>query len=154
MGAHGWNGAVGSVSFPALSCASAARACASKFHRSKPYRLLDRSNSSPNRALALRRLGSIETRRLQQHMLDAHGVTLVTMLVIVAIFPAALHKRLAVGLVLESGIGLAPFAIARDPISLEITQMGVHGPLLIVPHILGVRASRLGARIDTRSSAA
>ena len=51
------------------------------------------------------------------------------------ILPAALYKRLAVGLVLERGIGLAPFAITRDPIPLEIAEMGVHGPAHCPAHL-------------------
>src|SRR5438132_1046436 len=62
---------------------------------------------------------------------------------LMTISPAALHKGLAVGLVLESGIGLAPFAIARDPIPLEIAQMGVHGPAHRPAHLRNSRAPLL-----------
>jgi len=47
---------------------------------------------------------------------------------LVAISPAALHKGLAVSLVLESGIGLTPLAVTRDPIPFEVAQMGIDGP--------------------------
>jgi hypothetical protein len=45
---------------------------------------------------------------------------------LMAIFPAALHKGLAIGLVLEGGIGLAPFSIPRNPVPFEVTEMGVY----------------------------
>jgi hypothetical protein len=64
------------------------------------------------------------------------------------ISPTALHKGLAVGLVLESGIGLAPFAIARDPIPLEIAKMGVHGPAHRSPHLRTSRAPLLRIEPD------
>jgi hypothetical protein len=47
---------------------------------------------------------------------------------LMAIFSAALHKGLAVGLVLETGIGFAPLAVPRDPVPFEIAEMGIHGP--------------------------
>ena len=40
----------------------------------------------------------------------------------------ALHEGLAVGLVLQGGIGLAPFAVPRNPVSFKVTKMGVHCP--------------------------
>src|SRR5271168_2829196 len=42
--------------------------------------------------------------------------------------PATLHKRLAVGLVLERRIGLAPMTVARNTIPFKVTQMGIDGP--------------------------
>jgi hypothetical protein len=47
---------------------------------------------------------------------------------LMTILPAALHKRLAFGLVLERRIGLAPLAVTRNTIPFKVTQMGVHGP--------------------------
>ena len=47
---------------------------------------------------------------------------------LMAIFPAALHKGLAVGLVLEGGIGPAPLPIPGDPVPFEVTKMGVDCP--------------------------
>jgi hypothetical protein len=44
------------------------------------------------------------------------------------ILPAALHKRLAVGLVLERRIGLAPLAVTRNTIPFKVPQMGINGP--------------------------
>src|SRR2546430_9177335 len=67
---------------------------------------------------------------------------------LMAIFPAAFDKCLAIGLVLESGIGLAPFAIARDPIPLEIAQMGVHGPAHRPAHLRSSRAPLLRIEPD------
>jgi hypothetical protein len=67
---------------------------------------------------------------------------------LVAISPTPLHKGLAVGLVLESGIGLAPFAIARDPVPLEIAEMGVHGPAHRSAHLRSSRAPLLRIEPD------
>ena len=47
---------------------------------------------------------------------------------LMTILPAALHKRLAVGLVLERRIGLAPIAVTRNTIPFKVTQMGIDGP--------------------------
>ena len=47
---------------------------------------------------------------------------------LMTIFPAPLHKRLAVSLVLERRIGLAPLAVTRNTIPFKVTQMGVHCP--------------------------
>ena len=54
---------------------------------------------------------------------------------LVAISPAALHESPAVGLVLESGIGLAPLAVSGDPVSFEVAEMGIHGPARRRPHL-------------------
>jgi hypothetical protein len=67
---------------------------------------------------------------------------------LMTISPTALHKGLAVGLVLESGIGLAPFAITRDPIPLEIAEMGVHGPAHRPAHLRSSRAPLLRIEPD------
>ena len=67
---------------------------------------------------------------------------------LMTISPAALHKGLAVGLVLESGIGLAPFAITRDPVPFEIAQMGVHGPAHRPAHLRTSRAPPLRIEPD------
>ncbi|WP_275187779.1 hypothetical protein [Bradyrhizobium sp. CSA112] len=64
------------------------------------------------------------------------------------IFSAALHKGLAVGLVLEGGIGLAPFAITRNPIPLEIAEMGVNGPAHRPAHLRSSRAPLLRIEPD------
>jgi hypothetical protein len=44
------------------------------------------------------------------------------------ILTPALHKGLAVGLVLERRIGLAPLAVTRNTIPFKVTQMGIDGP--------------------------
>src|SRR5205085_13247 len=67
---------------------------------------------------------------------------------LMTIAPTALHKGLAVSLVLESGIGLAPFAITRDPIPLEIAEMGVHGPAHRSAHLRKPRAPLLWIEPD------
>jgi hypothetical protein len=54
---------------------------------------------------------------------------------LVAIFSAAFHKGLAVGLVLETGIGLARLAVPRDPVPFEIAEMGIHGPAHCPAHL-------------------
>ena len=59
------------------------------------------------------------------------------------ILPVALHKRLAVGLVLERRIGLAPLAITRNTIPLEIAQMGIDGPAHRPAHLRPPCAPRL-----------
>jgi len=46
---------------------------------------------------------------------------------LMTISPTALHKGLAVSLVIDSGIGLAPLTVTRDPIPFEVAQMGVDG---------------------------
>ena len=66
---------------------------------------------------------------------------------LMAIFPATLHKGLAVGLVLEGGIGLAPFTIPRNPVPFEVTEMGVHRSAHCGPH-LGPRAKPLRIEPD------
>ena len=67
---------------------------------------------------------------------------------LMAIFPTALHKGLAVGLVLESGIGLAPFAVPRDPVPFEVAEMGVHGPAHRRAHLRTPRALPLRIEPD------
>ena len=62
---------------------------------------------------------------------------------LMAIFPAALHKRLAVGLVLERRIGLAPLAVTRNTIPFKVTQMGVPGPAHRPAHLRAACAPRL-----------
>ena len=54
---------------------------------------------------------------------------------LMTISPTALHKGLAVGLVLESGIGLAPFAVTRNTIPFKVTQMGIDGPAHCPAHL-------------------
>jgi hypothetical protein len=54
---------------------------------------------------------------------------------LMAIFAAALHKRLAIGLVLERRIGLALFTIPRNPIPFEVAKMGVHSPAYCRTHL-------------------
>src|SRR5579863_3538666 len=60
-----------------------------------------------------------------------------------AISPTALHKGLAVGLVLERRIGLAPLAITRNTIPFKVTQMGIDGPARRPPHLRTPCAPRL-----------
>jgi hypothetical protein len=63
---------------------------------------------------------------------------------LVAIAAAALHEGLAVGLVLESGIGLAPLAVTRNTIPFKVTQMGIDSPADRRSHLRTPRATPLG----------
>jgi hypothetical protein len=54
---------------------------------------------------------------------------------LMAISAAALHEGLTVSLVFESGISLAPLAIAGDPAPFEVAEMGVDGPTHRPPHL-------------------
>jgi len=54
---------------------------------------------------------------------------------LMTIFPPPLHKRLAVGLVLERRIGLAPIAVTRNTIPFKVTQMGIDGPAHCRAHL-------------------
>ncbi len=67
---------------------------------------------------------------------------------LMAIFPAALHKRLAVGLVLEGGIGLALIAVTRNTIPFKVTQMGIDGPAHRPAHLRPPCAPRLRIEPD------
>jgi hypothetical protein len=64
------------------------------------------------------------------------------------IFPAALHEGLAVGLVLESRIGLAPLAVTRDPVPFEIAEMGIDGPAHRPAHLRSSRTPLLRIEPD------
>jgi len=59
---------------------------------------------------------------------------------LMAISPAALHKRLAISLVLESGVGLAPLAVTGDPVPFKVTEMSVHGSAHRPAHLRTRRA--------------
>src|ERR1700749_5029441 len=63
------------------------------------------------------------------------------------ILPATLHKRLAIGLVLERRIGLAPIAVTRNTIPFKVTQMG-DGPARPPPHLRAACAPRLRIEPD------
>ena len=67
---------------------------------------------------------------------------------LMTIFPAALHKRLAVGLVLERRIGLAPIAVTRNTIPFKVTQMGIDGPAHRPAHLRTPCAPRLRIEPD------
>jgi len=67
---------------------------------------------------------------------------------LMAIFPAALHKRLAVGLVLEGGIGFAPFAVTRNTIPFKVTQMAINGPAHRPAHLGSSRTPLLRIESD------
>jgi hypothetical protein len=47
---------------------------------------------------------------------------------LMTIFPPALHKRPAVGLVLERRIGPAPLAVPRNTIPFEVAEVSIDGP--------------------------
>jgi hypothetical protein len=64
------------------------------------------------------------------------------------IFSAALHKRLAIGLVLERRIGLAPIAVTRNTIPFKVTQMGIDGPAHRPAHLRPPCAPRLRIEPD------
>src|SRR5579872_2379269 len=64
------------------------------------------------------------------------------------IFSAALHKRLAIGLVLERRIGLSPIAVTRNTIPLKVTQMGIHRPAHRPAHLRPPCAPRLRIEPD------
>ena len=62
---------------------------------------------------------------------------------LMAIFPATLHKGLAAGFVLKSGIGLAPIAVTRNTIPFKVTQMGIDGSAHRPAHLRTPRALSL-----------
>jgi hypothetical protein len=67
---------------------------------------------------------------------------------LMAILPAALHKRPAVGLVLERRIGLAPIAVTRNTIPFKVAQMGIDGPAHRPAHLRPPCAPRLRIKPD------
>src|SRR5215813_10537151 len=64
------------------------------------------------------------------------------------IFSAALHKRLAIRLVLERRIGLAPIAVTRNTVPFKVTQMGIDGPAHRPAHLRPAYATPLRIEPD------
>jgi hypothetical protein len=64
------------------------------------------------------------------------------------ISPAALHKGLAISLVLEGGIGFGPIAVTRNTIPFKVTQMGIDSPAHGPAHLRRPRALRLQIEPD------
>jgi hypothetical protein len=67
---------------------------------------------------------------------------------LMTILPAALHKGLAVGLVLERRIGLAALAVTRNTIPFKVTQMGIDGPAHRPAHLRAPCATPLRIEPD------